>query len=414
MPLLFFIAFKHLLDRKRQSIVSLLGIILGVAFFLTISSLMQGSQKDFIERLVDNLPHISITDEFREPRKQPLYKIYPNATIEIKSVKPVVEVRGIRNYREKLKYLKTIKGLKASPTLTDSALVNYSGKVFAINLSGIIPNEFNDISTIEKHMVEGGLNGLSQNRDGIIIGNRMAETLSVKMGDILSISADGGRNRVFKIVGIFSTGIESKDYRLAFIDLKKMQALLNRPNRINDITIKIENPYNAAPLAIKIEAQMGYKTLSWQEKSQDIIKMLTIRNIIMYTVVSAVLLVASFGIYNVISTVVMEKQKDISILKSMGFYARDIQKIFLIQGIVLGIFGSILGIPLGAILMRILEEVTFKPPGTTEAINMPMDWGILQFIIAIAFAIIAATTAALLPARKASNVEPVDILRGAS
>jgi lipoprotein-releasing system permease protein len=132
----------------------------------------------------------------------------------------------------------------------------------------------------------------------------------------------------------------------------------------------------------------------------------------MYTVVSAVLVVAAFGIYNVISTVVMEKQRDIAILKSMGFYAGDIKTIFVTQGIILGVAGCLAGIALGCAFMFGLMHIMLKPPGSTEKIAMPIDWGARQFVIAAAFAMSASVIAALLPARKAARVQPIDILRG--
>jgi len=125
-----------------------------------------------------------------------------------------------------------------------------------------------------------------------------------------------------------------------------------------------------------------------------------------------VLVVAAFGIYNVISTVVMEKQRDIAILKSMGFHIKDIRTIFLTQGVVLGIAGCVLGLPLGMAFMVGLEQVRMKPPGGTDIVYLPIDWGVTQFVIAAAFALSAAILAALLPAYKAASVQPVDILRG--
>ena len=133
----------------------------------------------------------------------------------------------------------------------------------------------------------------------------------------------------------------------------------------------------------------------------------------MYTVVSAVLIVAAFGIYNVISTVVLEKQRDIAILKSIGFRARDIRRIFLIQGFLLGLAGSAAGLPLGAALMWGLTQIRLKFPGGTDPIPLPIDWNWRQFAIAASFAVAAAVVAGLLPARKGARVQPVDILRGA-
>jgi lipoprotein-releasing system permease protein len=165
-------------------------------------------------------------------------------------------------------------------------------------------------------------------------------------------------------------------------------------------------------LAAEFESRFQYKHVSWQESSEDLINTLAIRNRIMYTVVSAVLLVAAFGIYNVISTVVIEKYRAIAILKSIGFYPREIRTIFLAQGIVLGCVGSAIGLPLGMLFMRLLSTIRFKPPGGSQVINMPIDWGWQQFLVAAAFALCAAVLAAYLPARKAGSVKPVDILRG--
>jgi lipoprotein-releasing system permease protein len=191
-----------------------------------------------------------------------------------------------------------------------------------------------------------------------------------------------------------------------------MQALMDRPQRANTIIVKLPDPYRARAIAADLESRIGYKSISWQESSEDLMTTLAIRNIIMYSVVSAVLIVAAFGIYNVISTVVMEKHRDIAILKSMGFLARDIQRIFLIQGLILGIVGSLLGLPLGSALMYALMQVEFKPPGSAQTVVMPLDWGWLQFAIASGFALSAALMAAFLPARKGAQVQPVEILRG--
>ncbi|MCE9508288.1 MAG: ABC transporter permease [Alphaproteobacteria bacterium] len=414
MRLLIFIALKHLLARKRQSIVSLLGIILGVAFFLAIASLMRGSEKDFIKRLVDNSPHITISDEFRNPRRQPALLLYPHGAVEIRRVKPVTEIRGIRGYEQILKQIRPMNGVIASPMLAGQALVSFAGKDLGVTLNGMIPAEIRNVSTIEKYMIDGTIDDLLANPDGIVIGQELARKLALVKGENITVSSTAGQSRTFKILGIFRTGRANYDSGQAFVSLKRVQALLNRPNRINSIVVKLQDPYQARQVAADIESRIGYKSLSWQEASEDLMNTLIIRNTIMYTVVSAVLIVAAFGIYNVISTVVMEKLRDISILKSMGFYARDIRRIFLIQGILLGLVGTLIGLPLGSAIMSGMMQIRFKPPGATEIIQMPIDWGWLQFAIASAFAMTASILAALLPARKAAHVQPVDILRGGS
>lgn len=329
MKLLIIIALRHLLARKRQSIVSLLGIILGVAFFLAISALMQGSENDFMKRLVDNSPHITISDEFRDPRTQPVWQVYEGGAIDLRGIKPVTETRGLRGYKQILSYLRTLSGLRASPVLAGQVIVSFAGQDSSLSLSGMIPAEIATVSTIQNYMVQGKVENLIANPNGVIIGAQMAKRFSLDMGDNLTVTSPAGIVKVFKIVGIFKTGRGHYDEEQGFADLRRVQVLMNKPNRANSIIIKIDTPQKAREVAKTIEARIGYKAMSWQESSEDLMNTFAIRNRIMYTVVSAVLLVAAFGIYNVISTVVMEKQKDIAILKSMGFLSSDIRRIFL-------------------------------------------------------------------------------------
>lgn len=406
------IGLRHLLSRRRQTLVSLLGIVLGAAFFLGISAMMQGSEADFIRRLIDNSPHITIQDQFRDPQPQPLAQLYPGAVVEMHRVKPETETRGIRNYKAALDWLRNIPGLRASPVLQGQGVVTFAGKDEALSLNGIIPHDIDTVSTVGNYMVKGSVGDLDANPDGIIIGSELARLLSLERGESLTVSASTGQRHSFKIIGIFRTGRAGFDQSQAFLALKRVQSLLARINRVNMIAIKLDDPYQARDVAARIEDYLKYKSVSWQEASEDIMSTLALRNIIMYSVVSAVLLVAAFGIYNVISTVVMEKQRDIAILKSMGFHARDIQTIFLTEGVILGGLGCMLGLPLGAAIMYGLGRLTFRFPGASQPTNMPIDWSWPQFAIAGAFAFLAAVAAALLPARKAAQVRPVDILRG--
>lgn len=412
MKLLLLIALKHILARKRQSFISLMGIVLGVSFFLAISSLMQGSQKDFIKRLIDNSAHITIVDEYRNPNLQPLQRLYPHGAIIISHVQPLTETRGIRGFKKIVSYLKTLPDVLVSPVLKGQVLASFAGKDVSISLNGMIPEEIGEITTLPQYMVAGSIEEIKINPDGILIGSELAHKLSRAIGDNLNIAATNGQIRVFKVVGIFRTGRSSIDSTETYASLKRVQALLNRSNRANNILIKLADANQAKIFADELEKKFGYKAISWQEASEDLLNTLVIRNIIMYTVVSAVLIVAAFGIYNVISTVVMEKHRDIAILKSMGFFSQDIKYIFLIQGLTLGLTGCLVGLPLGSLLMYGLMQIQFKPPGSSSPINMPLDWGWFQFFIAAVFAIFAALAAAFLPARKAAAVQPIDILRG--
>lgn len=406
------IALTHLIHRKRSTLVSLIGIVLGVAFFLAVSSLMRGSEQDFIKRLIDNSPHITVSDEYRNPAIQPAVSRWPDGAVEVRRVKPLNEVRGIRGHTQKLGFIESLPGLRAAPTLVSSVVLTFAGRIQGVTLTGTIPAKMKQVSTIEEKLIDGSLEALAANTNGIIIGVGLAKKFGLSMGSMINVTAATGETRALKVVGIFRTGNASYDETQTFVSLKRAQSLLDRSNRINRFIIQLDNPYSARDVAATIEAQTGYKSVSWLEASEDLMSVLFVRNMIMYSVVSAILVVAAFGIYNTISTIVMEKTHDIAILKSMGFHARDVRRIFLAEGVILGLIGSGMGLLLGMALMALLGQVEIKPPGATELVHLPIYWGYEQYLLAAGFALASATGAAYLPARKAGQVQPVAILRG--
>ncbi|MCC7461967.1 MAG: ABC transporter permease [Gammaproteobacteria bacterium] len=409
------IALTHLLARKRQTLVSLSGIVLGTAFFLAVSALMRGSEVDFIHRLIDTSPHITISDEYRGAGLQPAQQRWPQAAVRIRGVKPQTEVRGIRAWQEKLAFIESLGGLQVAPALSGAVVLTFAGRIEGVTLTGIIPATMHGVSTIDEKMIAGSLDALAANPNGIVVGQGLIDRFRLALGRNLTVAAPNGQVRTLKIVGIFRTGIAAYDETQTYALLKRVQTLLDRPNRVNRLVLKLDDPYRARAVATQIEQRIGYKSVSWLEASEDIMSLLVIRNIIMYSVVTAILVVAAFGIYNTISTIVMEKIRDIAILKSMGFHARDIRAIFLIEGLIVGLGGSLLGIVAGLGLMGVLGSVRIKPFGLSgDPMQLPLYHGASQFVIAFAFAMIAAVAAAYLPARKGGRVHPVDILRGAA
>lgn len=408
------IALAHLVTRRRQTLVSITGVVLGVAFFLGVSGLMRGSEHDFLKRLVDNSPHITVYDEVRQGRQQPAALQWPDAAVAVHNVRPLRETRGIRGWREKLDFIEALPGVRAAPVLADAAVLTFAGRQQGVTLSGVVPQKMKHVTTIEEKMQEGSLDALAADPNGIIIGRGLADKFSLRVGGTLVVLAADGSSRSLRVVGIFRTGNASYDENQAFVLLKRAQALLGRVNRVNRVIMQLEDPYAAQAVAQAIEGATGYKSVSWIEASEDLLSLLLVRNIIMFSVVAAILVVAGFGMYNTISTIVMEKTRDIAIMKSMGFHPRDLRRIFLLEGAIVGSSGSLLGIVLGLGLMRLLAEVEIRPPGVTEIVHLPIFWGGTQFALAAAFAMLSCLAASYLPARRAGRLRPVDILRGAT
>lgn len=414
MKLLFDIAMTHMRGRIRQTVISVAGVATGVGFSIGMASLMQGSQDDFIARVIDNTPHIVVKDEHRDPPRQPAMQAFEGGAIALKGLKPKEELRGIRNPLPRVVALDAMSGVAAAPVLRGQVVVRYGGKDLAVALVGIDPRRERRVSNIESDMVEGALKDLYTAANGVIVGTGLAAKLGALVGDTLAVSSPAGVRLRMKVVGLFRTGVVALDNGEAYALLKKVQILQDRPNVINEIRLKVDDVNRAAALARRIEDRIGYRTESWDEANQGILEVFKIRNAIMYATVGAILVVAGFGIFNIVSTITYEKVRDIAILKSLGFTEGDIQRIFLFEGVLIGAVGTAGGWVLGFALCKLLGTVEIELAQMTELTGLPIIYSPWHYAIAGACAMASAAVAGYLPARKASRLNPVDIIRGAA
>lgn len=414
MNLLLDLARGMLRRRRRQTLVSVMGVALGVAFFIAIAGMMRGFQTYFVAQIIDVAPHITIKDETREPPVQPAVLAAPEGAVAVRGVRPQGSLRGIRAAGEKLAALEAMPGVAAAPVLGGQALLRYGARDVSATLLGLDPERHRRVSNIEKDMVAGRLEDLRATANGIILGEALARRLGVGMGDTVTAISPAGVVLSMRVAGLFRTGIQTVDQGQGFVLLTVQQVLQNRPNTVNQILVRLADVTQAEPMARRIEARFGNRTESWEEQNRNILTVFVIQNAIMYSVTGAILLVAAFGIYNIISTVVFEKTRDIAILKSLGFEEGDIQRLFLVQGLVVGLLGAALGCVLGAAMIEGLAQVRFgvDTPAGQDRFVMSRDWRI--YLLASGVAITASTVAAWVPARRASRLDPVQVVRGAA
>jgi lipoprotein-releasing system permease protein len=412
--LIFELARGMLRRRRRQTLVSVSGVALGVAFFIAIAALMRGFQTYFVNQIIDVAPHITVKDDTRAPPAQPAELAMVTGAVQVHGVKPRDRIRGIRGAGDKLAILDAMDGVAAAPVLQGQVLLRYGSRDVSASITGIDPVRHQRVSNIEKDMFVGRLEDLRSTANGIIIGEGLAWKLGVQLGDTISAISPQGVTLSMKVVGLFRTGIQNVDQATGFALLKVNQVLQNRPNVINQILLRLADVRQAEPLARQIEARFGDRTESWEEQNQNILTVFVIQNAIMYSVVGAILLVAAFGIYNIISTVVFEKTRDIAILKSLGFTEGDIQRLFLVQGMIAGILGAIIGCLLGALMIEAMAQVRFgtETPAGNDRFILARDWRV--YVAASLFAVFAAGIAAVIPARRASRLDPVQVVRGAA
>lgn len=406
------LALKHVARRRRQTFVAIGGVAVGVGFFLAVSALMIGSQNDFVETLIDAAPHIIISDELRSPAPQPATILYPDAAIAIRHQKTRNEVRGLKDWQAILQAVGETRGAIASPSLAGGVTLRLGGREEAIALVGVEPGIEAKVSRIEENLRTGRLRDLDTVQGGLIIGEDLAQRMGLRTGDVVGATSAAGGTRTLRIVGLFKRGAGQIGASSGYVLLREAQALLGRPFIINRIGVKLDDPARAEGVAAALEKRFGYKAESWQERSADLLVLLVTRNVIMYSVVSAILLVASFGIYTAVSTSVAEKVRDIAILRAVGFSQGDLQFAFALEGAILAAAGILFGWALGYGLMAILGSLDFPINGEPQP--LPLDRSARQYAIAAAASLASGVLAAWLPARKAARVDPVDILRSAA
>jgi len=408
------IALTHLLHRKRQSVVSVLGISMGVGFFIAMAALMQGFQRYFVDKTIDVSPHVIMKDEFRVPPRQPVELVYPGGAVRLLNVQPIEERRGIKNAMALAEAIAMRPGVAAAPTLVGQVFLRFGSKDVSTTLYGIDPQRERRVTQIERDLIRGRLDSLLTTANGIILGEGLAAKLGVGQGDTVSATSSAGVVLKMKVAGIFRSGITTKDNFESFTLLKKAQVLHDRPNVVNEIRLRLADINQAAPLAIALEARYRYRSESWEETNKNILGIFVIQNGIMYSTVSAILIVAAFGIFNIITTVIHEKERDIAILKSMGFGEGAIRNVFVLEGVVVGIVGTLIGWLLGFGLTELLGAIRFHVEGFVTMERFALHYTFTHYLLAGTFALPSAVFAAWLPARKAAAVNPVDIIRGAA
>jgi lipoprotein-releasing system permease protein len=406
------IAFAHLWARKRQTAVSIGGVMLGVAIFIGIGGMMNGFHSYFLSQLVDTNPHIVISDEIRQAAPQPLTTLYPDGAVEIRRVLPRDPVRGIAGAAAMLEALNAIDGVAAAPSLIGQVILRHAGRDYSVTGIGVDAVRETRVTDIVHDMVEGSFEALASDPNGLVIGRQLADKMGVRLGDSVTAVTTAGTQTSLKIVGIFHTGIDAEDQYWGIVPLARQQAMQSRPRVVNEIHIRLSDVSRSVPLAQAIERHWGFKAAPWEETYARVLDVFTLQDKIMFLTTASILVVAGFGIFNVISTIVLEKARDIAIMRSIGMPSASVVAIFVIEGIVVGVAGMILGWLAGWGLGALLHMVP-APTGNASD-RLPVKLTSLLFAEASLIAFLSAVGAAWLPARRAARSDPLSIIRGAA
>jgi lipoprotein-releasing system permease protein len=304
-----------------------------------------------------------------------------------------------------------VKGV--SPQLATQVFYNYGPVQLGGTLSGVDIMEEAKFYDLQNKLVSGRLEDLMSVQNGLLMGVGLAKKLNVRVGDNVLLATPEGNIQLMKVVGIFKFGIGQLDDTKSYADLPTVQNLLKKPSSyITEIHLKLFDLNQAKEMSKMYQRQFGYKAEDWETANASILMSFVIRNILTYVVVITMLVVAGFGIYNIMNMTVIDKMKDIAILKATGFNGRDIVRIFITQSVIIGVAGGLAGLMLGFTFSYLLSRTPFNAGSFLSVDTFPVSFNPKFYVFGMVFGVLTTFLAGYLPARKASKVDPVAILRG--
>ncbi len=410
------IAKTHLLTKIKQTATAALGVTFGIGAYITLVCFMTGLNAMLDDLILNVTPHVHIFNEIEPSKKQPvdLYSELQNTFNVVHSVKPKQSQKRIHNALPIMNYLnKDPKVRGAIPQIQEQIFYVAGSIELGGNLTGINVSKEVALFNFSDYIVEGTPQALHNNENGILLGAGVAEKMSLKVGDRVQISTIKGDIFPLKIVGIYQSGIADIDNIQSFSNVKTVQRILGEAeNYITDINVKLHNIEYAIPLAQKIEQQFNLKATDIKTANAQFETGTTIRNLITYSVSITLLIVAGFGIYNILNMLIYEKMNDIAILKATGFSGKDVQLIFMSQAMIIGAVGGVLGLLIGFGLSHFIDNLPFETEALPTITTYPINHNPNFYMIGIVFAMVSTFLAGFLPSRKAKKIDPVKIIRG--
>ena len=410
------IAKTHLLTKIKQTSTAALGVTFGIGSYITLVCFMTGLNGMLDDLILNQTPHIHVYNEIEPSENQPisLYNNTKESFNVVHSIKPKLTQKKIHNALPIINYLEENGNVRGALPQVKTQIFYIAGSIeLGGNLTGINPLDEARLFNMGDYIVEGSAEALQNTDNGILLGIGIAKKMSLKVGDRVQVSPINGGVFPLRIVGFYQSGIADLDAIQSFTNIKTVQRILGKDqNYITDINVKLNDIEQAIPLSKKIEQQFNLTAIDIKTANAQFETGTTIRNLITYTVSITLLIVAGFGIYNILNMLIYEKMNDIAILKATGFSGKDVQLIFMSQAMIIGFIGGVLGLVIGFGLVSIIDTIPFQTEALPTVETYPINLNPLFFIIGFSFAMLSTFLAGYLPSKKAKKIDPVKIIRG--
>jgi lipoprotein-releasing system permease protein len=394
MSLTLFVSWRYLVAKRKEkfisliSVISVLGVAIGVMALIVVIAVMTGFDRDLRDRIIGNYAHITVS-AFR-PLEYPEYE------------KITAELKGSE-------HIKAI-----SPYIQAQVLIEQDKKFMALGIKGIDPEKEKQVTKISEYITKGDLKQLKD--DTVVVGRELAIYLGLNINSVLKIYSPLGDQHDLRVVGIFSSGMYDYDFNLIIVPLETAQKILGMKGQLSALAIRLDNVYLAESVKKQILSVIGYDYLlkTWIEANRNFFAALKLEKLTMFIILTLIILVACFNIISTLIVMVVEKTKDIGILKALGMNSSRIRNIFTCQGLLIGCSGVFLGTIAGVLACLLLKKYQFiKLPQDIYYIDrLPVAleiWPDMALIVLAALAITLVST--IYPAAKAAGLKPVEALR---
>lgn len=414
--LIFTIAKSLLLARWRQTLVAAIGVTFSITMFVTLLSFMSGLNDMLDGLIVNRTPHIRLYNELKASPNQPisLSNKFTNQHHFIHSLKPTGTRAEVYNYAAISKALSNDKRvLGVAPKLIAQVFYN----VGAIDVTGVINGvdveAENKLFFFKDYVTTGNFTDLKTIPNSIILGKGLAEKMFANIGDVVQVTTVKGDRVQLKVVGFFQSGLQDLDRVQSYASLATTQKILAKPSSfVTDIQVKLIDITQAPSVAKEYAHVFSIDAEDIQTANSQFETGSSVRSLISYAVGITLLVVAGFGIYNILNMMIYEKMDAIAILKATGFSGKDVNAIFVSIALSIGFFGGLAGLFFGFGLSSLIDNIPFNTAALPTIKTYPINYNPKFYIIGTVFSLITTYFAGLFPARKASKIDPVVIIRG--
>lgn len=381
-----FIAKKQIFEHKKQSFIGIIGIAIGIAVLVVSLGISNGLSKNMIDSVLSLSSHITMTN--------------------------YGDIKNPKQYTDKLVGIKEIKGVV--PKVKSQSLIRYSGVfgeyVSGVKIEGIDFDSGASVLELDKKIVKGKID--KKNLKGVLIGNELFKQLGAKVGDKITVVSAQNKELPLTIAGAFQSGFYDYDLSLIILPLKTAQYLTERDDSVSTIDIFLKNPYSADKILNTLEKKTKLYGRSWGDMNQNLLKAIALEKAVMVIGFSMIILIAVFVVWIILNTMIREKRKYIGIMRSMGISNKSIVKIFLFQGVTIGIIGIILGVIISLLILWYIK--TYSLPYISNIYyltKLPVEISVDEILKVVAFNLILIVISSIFPAYRAGKLKIVEALK---